>query len=134
MSNTLPAGKYFVGDPCYVFGPGVDENARWGALLDAANYFDDEVVVSFNGSKLFAAHTRYGDGEYLDQDGSKYPVDSGLIGAVPRKLWQRKESDILRCGRVVVFDAKFEVAGQMRGIIRIGHLLIDTEQAGEEYE
>lgn len=121
----LPAGKYFVGDPCYVFNDG------WSRLLHEADFFEDDAIVTFNGHNLFATHTAYGDGLYSDQNGHMYPVDSGLIGAVPSALWERDAGD--KAGMIVVFDSDLEVGHGSKhwGFIRIGDILIDTVQDGD---
>lgn len=83
----LPPGKYYIGDPCYVFG-----DDTWQRLLDAAEegradsalHVGD--VVEFEGHKVWSHSTMNGDGEYEDQNGVKYCVDSGTIGVVPIEL------------------------------------------------
>lgn len=76
----LPAGKYYIGDPCYVF----DES--WDRLLESTNYLQNKGPVDFDGYTLFAYSTAYGDGTYTDQHGNEYPVDAGLLGAIPIEL------------------------------------------------
>ena len=69
----VPAGKYYVGDPCYAFNEG------WIPLLESCDYFDRPAAA--NGVVAFS--TAYGDGVYHDGDGRRYMVDAGLIGIVP---------------------------------------------------
>lgn len=71
----MPAGRYWVGDPCYCF------DGSWHKILDSSNYlkepyYKDGVAV------VCALSTAHGDGMYLDRQGRSYPVDAGLIGLV----------------------------------------------------
>ena len=52
--QTIPAGRYFIGDPAYA-----------------------------EGQPTFSTHTHHGDGIYSDKDGTHYPVDSGQLAAIP---------------------------------------------------
>ncbi len=93
-----PAGKYFIGDPCY--GVPYDD---WSKLLDdtgllglypedskylgnpdeyAAKEDQAAIFELDNGYYVLAAPTAYGDGSYEGSDGNYYPVDAGMIGAV----------------------------------------------------
>jgi hypothetical protein len=73
---TMPAGQYYLGDPCYCLA------SMWREVLDKSNYFETPFVI---GKKLpiIAFETAFGDGIYFDQNGTEYSVDSGLIGLVP---------------------------------------------------
>ena len=81
----VPAGKYWLCDPCYV----VPENL-WMQLLNSCDFFNDPVgtVTDSRGGvhHVLAFGTAYGDGCYVDQHGNTYPVDAGLIGLVPVEL------------------------------------------------
>lgn len=81
---TLPAGRYYIGDPCYVFA----EDA-WDRLIEN----DLEGAVTFEGHALWAHYTAWGDGEYHDQRGHAYGVDSGTLAAVPEALVVRSSED-----------------------------------------
>jgi hypothetical protein len=77
MDDTLPPGKYYIGDPCYVFGgdwsPGICD-----VILDGGDIY--------RGLRFFAAPTAYGDGSYTGSNGFEYGVDAGLLGAIPLEL------------------------------------------------
>lgn len=92
---SLPPGKYWLGDPCYVIR---DED--WLPWLEETNYTkEDNLVGEIPGTKYEAVgfRTAYGDGEYPveveDSRGysgrvywdeiSTCPVDAGMIGFVP---------------------------------------------------
>lgn len=77
---TLPPGKYFIGDPCYVF-----DNPSWDLLQELDGFLDGE-IVTLQDRQLWAHSTAHGDGTYPDQNGSEYSVDSGMLGAVPIEL------------------------------------------------
>jgi len=75
---TLPPGKYYIGDPCYV----LDDDA-WDRVLELSSCFEDGKPVPFDDHMIWAHHTMYGDGAYYDQNGNEFGVDSGCLGAVP---------------------------------------------------
>lgn len=100
---SLPPGKYFLGDPCYVL-----PSNEWHDALDQTHYFNlypnrEEMesgqhhyndrhlqngVFTRNGVMFAVSSTAHGDGEYpcLDRFGNKIGscgVDAGLIGAIP---------------------------------------------------
>jgi hypothetical protein len=75
----MKGGKYYVGDPCYIF----DEH--WVEILDQTNFLEDGHHTIF-GERIFAGGTAYGDGSYSDQYGRHYWVDAGLLAVVPVSL------------------------------------------------
>ena len=77
----VPAGKYFLGDPCYAV-----PNRLWDELLGSCNYFIKDPVGEVQGHKVLAFGTAHGDGVYSDQFGNEFPVDAGMIGLVPEAL------------------------------------------------
>lgn len=122
---TLPAGTYFIGDPCYVLGH------RWEEVLDLhwapgdCNTGHCAPVYELDGRKVTEFHTRWGDGGYYDQFGdAEYGVDSGAIGAVPIELCV--EGIPHNLGRVAVFDAPFTCSSN-GSILKFGEYWIDTD-------
>lgn len=81
----VPAGKYFLGDPCYAV-----PNRLWDALLGSSKFFAHP-VGEVEGHKVLAFNTAYGDGVYEDQFQNEFPVDAGLIGLVPEALVDKDE-------------------------------------------
>ena len=79
---SLPAGRYYVGDPCHVVATG-----DWGKWLDDAydNDFDPTklLLADINGCPVVGIPTAHGDGRYFDDEGNGFGVDSGLLGLVP---------------------------------------------------
>ena len=126
----MPAGTYYVGDPCYAF------TDRWMEWLEAAGFEDGPryLVAEIDGYSAVGVHTAYGDGLYYGSDGHKYGVDAGMIGAVPVQI---AKDNALYAMQKVTFGSAFEVEydnenGQ--GIIRIGHIDIPTgDNEGEEW-
>ena len=86
--DTLPAGEYYMGDPCYV----IDEDL-WDKFCDV--YFQGEGVFEFEGHQVFAVSTAYGDGSYTDNLGNEYGVDAGMIGLIPLALCVREKKDLV---------------------------------------
>lgn len=77
MSYKLPAGKYYIGDPCYVI-----RDADWDKVCGCL----DDGIYDCLEFPFFMASTAYGDGGYMGSDGNEYGVDSGCLGAVPLAL------------------------------------------------
>ena len=72
---SLPAGKYWVGDLCYV----IDDDTWQDRVCNES--FDEQgrsldVKLDVPGGVLVIGHTAYGDGLYEGSDGFDYPVDS----------------------------------------------------------
>ena len=133
---TLPAGTYWIGDPCY-FVP--DE--LWMEYLEANNGVDQErmafdidgLTVQLSDGRHVASHyTAWGDGCYEGSDGFEYGVDAGMLGAV-----QVLDTDIdqgnERLGTKVTFDRPFTVSRD-GGTVIIGSIRIETdEDEGDDY-
>lgn len=79
---TVPAGEYWLGDPCYSV-----RNEDWMPWLEAANYEDERFVLwaKIPGTEhwVLGLSTQWGDGCFTDEQGNEYGVDAGLIGLVP---------------------------------------------------
>lgn len=78
-SVDVPAGKYWLGDPCYVI-----KSEMWMDWLESCNYLNERHLVGETPDGHFAIgfNTASGDGLYNDQFGFAYGVDAGLIGLV----------------------------------------------------
>ena len=118
----LPAGLYYVGDPCYVIS-----RERWGAFLDAVGAMDNSWeggVAILDDHPAVVFHTAHGDGTYCDEAGRMYPVDAGMIGAVSVKL---ARVDVWTKG-VHLFEFKrlTVCTRSARGILKFGPTKIDT--------
>jgi hypothetical protein len=125
---TVPAGTYFLGDPCYAV-PKED----WMQLLATCGSFEDTPVGEVAGHQVLAFGTRWGDGTYTDTDGHPYSVDAGLIGLVPEALYAgRERHDLDDLGRVVTFSQPQECADDTTGLLVFGNVKIDTDPEPEE--
>ena len=132
----MPAGKYYVGDLCYVMHDEWDEccglffrgRTDHGCNEGEFNLKDGRRFVSYN--------TRYGDGSYTDQNGNEYGVDAGLIGCIKLDdIDLTNESNFTHGGQIIEFKHPFNCSGgrtqDWDGVIRIGHIAIPT---GDSYE
>lgn len=133
---TLPAGRYFVGDPCYTAGK---DDQAWQDWCSTADFGSDDVMAAtFNGLPVVGLHTAHGDGTYRDFDGREYGVDAGLIGAVPEELIKKmdiSDEDLAGSGHWVETKEPFVLEqGSIGGLLMIGNVTIETDPADEEEE
>ena len=123
----MKAGKYYVGDLCYVLGD------RWTEVCDLIivgnKCLDGEFKLS-DGTEFAIYCTAWGDGVYVDQFGNAYPVDSGSIGCVLVSSITPGELDKMG-GNLLDFDHDFETSS-MDGVIIIGEIEIDTQGYDED--
>jgi len=116
------AGKYYVGDLCYV----VDKHEDWMQLLNDTDYFRNE-NQSYKGYPIFASSTAHGDGRYYDQFNREYGVDAGIIGIMPVEAIEKEGKG----GNVIEFKEDFDVV-TAHGIFYIGDIKIDTFGWGDD--
>jgi len=125
--NKMPAGKYYVGDLCYVMHDVWNEFCN--ITIEGNNVLDG--VFALSDGRLFATFcTMYGDGEYRDNYGRMYGVDAGLIGCIRVEDIKDPEAH-MSGGHVIEFKEDFEV-DSVDGEIMFGDIYINT--AGEEEE
>lgn len=123
--NTLPPGKYYIGDPCYVI-----DDKEWDDVLDATAYFENAGVSTFQGHQLWGHSTAYGDGTYLDQNGNEYGVDSGCIGAVPIGLIENPGGE--DHGTMVIDAPEGLRVSYENGKFWFNSICIDTDPSDDE--
>ena len=126
MSVKFPAGRYYVGDLCYV----IDEG-HWDKILEQSGYFgyklnSDQWFGVYEGYKVFAGFTAHGDGCYDDNFGNLYGVDAGLIGIIDANWLDVNEAAIECLGAIHDFKDDFEVSMPERGLFHFGEVTIDT--------
>ena len=149
----LPAGEYFVGDPCYFV-----VSKDWDKFLDSVIKYElkfktvQEIIAdgedisgivkpeeykgfpytkaeyikdpTFKRKKVFVHETKHGDGVFTDQhDEIMFPVDSGIIGAVPLNIYHNKNKR--RSNKIFNFKSSFNCEYK-NGIFYIGDLIINT--------
>lgn len=139
---TMPAGKYYVGDLCYVMHPEWDEACDlFFAGRDDHGCNDGEFTLK-DGRRFASFGTLWGDGTYYDQFGHSFGVDAGLIGCIKvEDIRDDTYNNLLDLGAIIEFKEPFEVSGGKRsegwdGMIKIGFLEIATgyEEEEEVYE
>lgn len=122
----LPPGRYYIGDPCYVFS-----SEDWDKVIDIkyAGRNDDPLTeFAVDDKRMWCHPTAFGDGEFEGTDGDFYPVDSGTLGAVPIELVvgsigveQAETSDFV----YVVMDSPWQPTC-IDGVFTFDHIEIDT--------
>ena len=122
---SMPAGKYYVGDLCYV----LNRENEWDQFCDITiqghRVVDGEFEMP-DGRRFATYSTAYGDGQYPDNQGNSYSVDAGLIGCILMSdIPSVSEQEASDCGAVVNFLHDFET-GSHEGVIRFGSVRIDT--------
>ena len=140
VKATLPAGKYYVGDPCYAVpndGPKAD---LWGDICDemfgggGMNSGPNQSVSNIPGVIFWADNTAYGDGVYF-ADEYEFPVDSGMLGIMPWstvEFFNRPDFDPETSGAVIEFAEPFRIEF-CDGRFKINHTVIETG-CDEEYD
>lgn len=88
---------FYIGDVCYAMSD-EDYDGEW----HKDDYSDFEGEHELRGHKFAIGGTAYGDGEYEDQIGHRYGVDSGTIGILPYELCEKKNPyELDKLGRFV---------------------------------
>lgn len=134
----MPAGKYYVGDLCYVM-----TDAEWDQFcsitIKGNRCLDGEFEMP-DGRKFATYGTAWGDGCYRDQKRNEYSVDAGLIGCIKvEDIRADKYEDIESLGAIHEFASDFFTnggrnnSGDWDGVIQFGHILIETNP-GDYYE
>jgi hypothetical protein len=134
--TTLPAGKYWIGDPCYVLSHD-DSKFNWGEFCSFC-FKDDktgrknEGIVTHQGITFAYFGTAYGDGCYNDQFCNEYGVDAGMIGCIP--VDSVIDKDGLGLGTVHEFKRSFTASYEEydKGTICFGHISIPTDGCDED--
>lgn len=125
MSVNFKAGKYYVGDLCYVIN---DKN--WDKIGEETDWFQNGDSFEFKGEVVFVSSTAYGDGTYYDNKGKHYHVDAGLIGVIPFNIIDENENG--DGGQIIDFEKDF-TAFEDDGMFFIDDIRIDTK-GDEDYD
>ena len=86
-TKTLPAGQYYIGDPCYALSSDIYDGVFGGQAYEMGFY-----STADNKDFFFVGRTYAGDGCYEGTDGNKYEVDSGTIAILPYHLAEGNDS------------------------------------------
>jgi hypothetical protein len=133
----MPAGKYYIGDLCYVM-----DDDEWAEFCDITitkegKCLDGEFQLK-DGRRFSTYRTKYGDGVYYDHYGHSYSVDAGLIGCILMEdIKANKYDNLLDLGAIQEFDTDFVTGGGRgkpgwEGLIQFGHIVIETDPIEEE--
>jgi hypothetical protein len=119
-------GKYYIGDPCYAMS-----HEEWRDLLQETEYLKEDINV-WNDHKIFTHSTAFGDGEYYDEFGRPYGVDSGMIGIIPLSAINLRQKSLVG-GWEIEFENAFDVMYES-GCFTFGHIRINTDDDSDDYE
>lgn len=122
---TMPAGRYYIGDLCYVMHPEWDEFCT--ITIQGERCLDGEFALA-DGRRFATFSTAYGDGVYTSSISTSHSVDSGSIGCI--RVEDIRDTTynadrISELGAIVDFDQPFEVL-EDTGMIVFGHVKIET--------
>ena len=117
----MKAGRYWVGDLCYIMP---DEAWREVCRFMGNGSEPIEGVFRLGEHEGAIFGTAYGDGVYKDQLRNKYGVDSGTLGIFPAGVF---EGGFPNGGQTVDFPEDFEVSSD-RGNMKFGHIKIKTRR------
>jgi hypothetical protein len=127
-SYIIPAGKYWLGDPCYVI-----KDQDWLVFCNEYSSNDTEgnaYVTLPDSTPVLAFSTYHGDGFYMDQHGNEYCVDAGLIGLIPwsytEKFTEKDSTEYFSLSNVVEFTEE-TLCFTADGILTFGNYIIDTK-------
>ena len=131
---TMPAGKYYVGDLCYVMHDEWDECCE---LFFAGRSDHGCNTGEFNlkdGRRFAIYSTAFGDGYYPTNCGANLGVDAGSIGCVRVEDIDTKNPDNnTSLGHIYRFENDFEVETDGR-VLTFGDVRIDTDPYADDYD
>lgn len=121
----LKAGKYYLGDCCYVLDHKVYD---WNDFCH--KFWANGENITIDNKEIVAYDTLYGDGVYASNIGIPFPVDAGLIGIVPAEMW-KNDAEPFGCF-LIEFKQDFECKNLGNGTLQFGHVIIETGDAPDE--
>jgi hypothetical protein len=127
FDHTLPAGKYYIGDLCYVLGDDVYDGVFGGTGYSSGIYEEKGTDRTF-----LVSHTAWGDGEFPASDGKKFAVDAGIIGICSTSLMAKNDGG----GHLYTFDKPVKCEfrlGRFTFISGYDSVVIDTTGDDEAY-
>jgi hypothetical protein len=133
-----PSETYYIGDLGYVI-----HGSAWDEVCNLTSPCSGEEregrIVLKDGRELFIFSTAHGDGEYKDQFGNTYGVDSGTLGAIRvediRDGKNLKET-LEELGFFHTFDQPLtdDDCCSVEGVVTFGHIHIDTDPLQDDEE
>ena len=125
---TMPAGKYYIGDLCYVMHPEWNEVCDLFFPADRPPKGVEGEFVLKDGRRFASFATAYGDGTYRSNRGTEHSVDSGSIGCIRLEDIRDQQyslEQIMQLGAIIDFEAPFEVSAD-QGLLKFGPVEIET--------
>jgi hypothetical protein len=129
----LPAGRYYIGDLCYVM------HDAWEEFCDITISGNECLEGEFqlkDGRRFATYSTKYGDGLYPCSDGSNLSVDAGLIGCIlvsDIRDPEATEAAMKSLGTIVEFGTDFVTDGSRKtGTIQFGRVVVETGDLEED--
>lgn len=125
--------EYFICDPCYV----IADDSIWKEFVDtfitASNNPDFNGHFTFKDTPVFAHSTAYGDGMFSSNMHTNFPVDAGMIGAIPLSLADIHISkDKLFKTAIAELSSSFYDNGDFVFFTKQGMLVIETDPKDDE--
>lgn len=127
---TMPAGRYYIGDLCYVMHDEWDEccNLFFPYVPGQPQQHVEGEFTLKDGRRFASFGTAYGDGTYDSNIGTEHMVDSGSIGCIRvEDIRDTTYDNIEQLGAIVEFAQPFEVRKVSLGLLKFGHVEIDTD-------
>lgn len=119
MMERFKAGRYYVGDPCYVI-----PDELWDDAINAYQVTEEQAAsFDVSGNRVWFADCVEGESDYTDGNRT-YVNDTTLLGLVPEALVKPEGAD--DDGPIQEFPNDFHVERTGDGVLFIGHLMIDT--------
>ena len=129
---TMPAGRYYIGDLCYVMHPEWNECCELFFAPGAPGRGVEGEFTLQDGRRFANFGTAYGDGTYSSNMSTAHSVDSGSIGCIRvEDIRDNEYGNIESLGAIVEFKESFEVSARA-GILTFGHVEIDTAEGSDE--
>jgi hypothetical protein len=124
----MPAGRYYIGDLCYVMHPEWDEICNLFFPPGAPGRGVEGEFILADGRRFASFGTAYGDGTYRSNIGTDHGVDSGSIGCIRAEDIRDTEYDqatLEALGAFIEFTEPFDVYAD-QGMLTFGHVQIET--------
>lgn len=126
----MPAGKYYIGDLCYVMHDVWDEVCNLMFPTPMCAPVDGEFTLK-DGRRFAVYSTKYGDGLYPSNIGKNLSVDAGIIGCIKVEDIRDPEATdvaIKSLGTTYEFGTDFITDGDRRGTgtIQFGRVVVET--------
>jgi hypothetical protein len=122
----LPAGKYYVGDLCYVMHEEWDEVCGLFFKGRTDHGCNQGEFMLKDGRRFACYNTRWGDGSYFDEARNRYPVDAGCIGCILVSDISPSDNNDVKNGAVHDMERDFNSSTE-EGVLTFGHVVINTD-------